>query len=101
MPKKTVTKPRAKSKKKIQPMGNKDSWVARMAAHSVLEQFVDFLAFENNLTKCVAIRIKSTWEEIRDGDPRLKEFLGNVFANLQEACFYDFGKDMKNSTLKK
>lgn len=82
-------------------MEDKDIWMSRMAAHTALKNFVDFLVLEDNPTKCVAIRIKSTGEEIRDGDPGLKEFLGDAFANLQEACFYDFGKDMENSTMKK
>lgn len=79
-------------------MKNEDGWITRMASHSAMEQLVDFLVTKDNPTKCVAIRIKSTGEEIKNGDPRLKEILGDVFANLQEACFYDFGEDMKNSS---
>lgn len=77
-------------------MGN-DGWMERSAAHSAMKHFVNFLVYKHDRTKCVGIRIKETGEEIMDGDPRLKKILGDAFDNLQDACFYDFGKDMENS----
>ena len=76
-------------------MNNDNSdWMSRMAQHSALTHFVSFMVDKNNKKNCVAIKIKETGELIYDGDIRIQEIIGPCFSSLNEACFYNFAKDM-------
>ncbi len=76
-------------------MGKEDAWMERMAKHQAMTSFVDFMADEENPDNCVAIKIRETGAIIYGDDPSVKDFLGNSFKTLNDACFYDFAKDME------
>jgi len=77
-----------------------DEWMKRMAAHSAMTHFIDFMVQEGDHTKCVAVKIKDSQTIIYDGDEEITDLI-RPFKTLQEACFYDFAKDMAGDSLKK
>ncbi len=70
-----------------------DDWMNRMSTHSAMNGMVHFLV-DTETNNCVGIRVKETGQEFMEGDEFLPGFL-KPFKTLNEACFYDFGKDMK------
>ena len=67
----------------------------RSTKHLALTRFVDFMVDKKDQTKCVAIKIKGSGTILYEGDEEIESIIGPAFKNLQEACFYDFGKDME------
>jgi len=74
-----------------------DEWMTRTTKHMAMTHFIDFMVDVNDKTKCVAIKLKDTGLILYEGDERIKSFIGPEFKNLQDACFYHFGKDMEGS----
>jgi len=69
-------------------------FMGRMSAHSAMIQLFDFIAKADEPKVCIGIRVKETGDIVYESNPMLKTLLGDNFKSLQDACDYDFSKDM-------
>jgi len=74
-----------------------DEWMERTTQHMAITCYFTFMIDAADHKKCIAMKDKETGDILYVGDKKIPSLIGPAFKTLQEACFYDFGKDMEDS----